>query len=329
MTLPNILKSHPTYTFEYPAAIEFCESQEDIFWTAKEIALEKDLHDLKTELTEAELHGVITVLRLFTEYELRVGKDYWLGRVMNSFPRPEIQRMAASFGAIELNVHAPFYSRINEMLGLNTDEFYSEYIKDETLSARMKSIEEAVGSKELLYSLGAFSIVEGAVLYSNFAFLKHFQSEGKNKLMNLVAGINFSVRDENLHSLGGAWLFRTLLNESESIAEESDVLEGGLSGFCDLVRDHEYKIIDMIFEKGKIVGITDHQLKNFVDSRLNLCMNQLGYQGLYEVDYNPIAKWFYKNIQSAHLHDFFQKQGNAYSRDWKESKFNWDIAEGV
>src|SRR5690606_31191227 len=145
------------------------------------------------ELTEAELHGVTTVLRLFTEYELRVGADYWLGKVMKSFKRPEIQRMAAAFGAIELNVHAPFYARINELLGLNTNEFYSEYIKNDVLRSRIEAIEEAVSSKDLLYSLGAFSIVEGAILYSNFAFLKHFQAEGKNKLMNLVAGINFSV----------------------------------------------------------------------------------------------------------------------------------------
>jgi ribonucleotide reductase beta subunit family protein with ferritin-like domain len=322
----NILKEHKTYTFEYPQAIEFCEKQEDIFWTAKEIALEKDLHDLKSELTEAELHGVTTVLRLFTEYELRVGGDYWLGRMMNSFHRPELQRMFASFGAIELNVHAPFYAKINELLGLNTDEFYSSYINDHILVARLGSIQEAVSSKDLLYSLGCFSIVEGAVLYSNFGFLKHFQAEGKNKLMNLVAGINFSVRDENLHSLAGAWLYKQLFQELQANYVQN--MER-LVNFCNTVRDHEHKIIDMIFEKGKIVGITEHQLKNFVDSRLNLCMQQLGFQPLYEVNYNPIASWFYKNLQSSQLHDFFQKQGNSYNRDWKEQNFNWTLAEGA
>lgn len=324
----NILKRHKTYTFEYPQAIEFCEKQEDIFWMAKEIALEKDLHDLKTELTEAELHGVTTVLKLFTEYELRVGGDYWLGRMMKSFHRPELQRMFASFGAIELNVHAPFYAKINELLGLNTDEFYTDYIRDDVLRARIESISKAVGDKDLPYSLGCFSMVEGAILYSNFAFLKHFQAEGKNKLMNLVAGINFSVRDENLHSLAGAWLFKTLLRElDDKDANEHYGFE--LLNFSTLVREHEHKIIDKIFEKGKIQGITDHQLKNFVDSRLDLCLQQLGFEPHYKVEYNPIAPWFYKNLQQSQLHDFFQKQGNTYSRDWSESKFGWLLAEGA
>lgn len=329
----NILKPHSTYTFDYPKAIEFAEQQADIFWTDKEIALEKDLHDLKTVLTEQELHGVTTVLKLFTEYELKVGTDYWLGRVMRLFKRPEIQRMAAVFGAVELGIHAPFYSRINELLGLNTDEFYESYTEDPVLNDRMKHIEGIVGiptktEYEALLSLGAFSILEGAILYSNFAFLKHFQAEGKNKLMNLVGGINFSVRDENLHSLAGAWLFQELLSESSLDDEERHDLILDLTEFCNTVLGHEQQIIEMIFEKGPIRGITEVQLDNFVQSRINLCMEQLGYHPLYEVTYNPIAKWFYKSIQSSQIHDFFVKVGNTYTRDWKEKDFNWSINEG-
>lgn len=324
MKTPNILKHHKLYTIEYPTAIEFAEAQEDIFWTAKEVELEKDMNDLKNSLTEAELHGVITTLRLFTEYELRIGTDYWLGRMMRSYHRPEFQRLFSIFGMTELNTHAPFYSRINELLGLNTNEFYSSYIQNDVLRSRIECIEEAVNSKDLLYSLGCFSIVEGAILYSNFAYLKHFQSGGKNKLMNLVGGIDFSVRDENLHSLAGAWIYRTTAAESGVRMDPMPFVR-----FCETVRDHEYKIIDMIFEKGDIPGITSEQLKTFVDSRLNLCLNQLGFEGIYRVDNNPIADWFYKKIQSNKLHDFFQNQGNSYTRNWSESKFNWKINEGV
>ena len=52
-------------------------------------------------------HAVITALKLFTKYELRVGEEYWLGRVFNTFKRPEPRRMASCFGNVELNVHAP------------------------------------------------------------------------------------------------------------------------------------------------------------------------------------------------------------------------------
>ena len=225
----RLLQPKTTYTVDYPVAIEFAETQMDVFWTPTEIELEKDLHDLKTNLTEAELHGVVTVLRLFTEYELVVGGDYWSGRMKRLFKRPDIERMCNCFSFIELNVHAPFYAKLNEVMGLATDEFFESYKDNPILKQRIDWIHDVVATPttseyNILLSIGAFSMIEGAVLYSNFAFLKHFQAEGKNKLVNLTAGINFSVRDENLHSLGGAWLFKTLLAESALTDKEKSEL---------------------------------------------------------------------------------------------------------
>ena len=275
---------------------------------------------LHNSLTEAELHGVTTVLKLFTLYELHVGNEYWLDYVRKKFPRPEIQRMASYFGAVELNVHAPFYNRVNEVMGLNTDEFYSSYVDDETLRNRMEWIERQFETDDPLLALAIGSITEGAILYSNFAFLKHFQAEGKNKLTNLTAGINFSVRDENLHSLAGAWLYRQLAEELGGVSE--DVVKQ-IYKTAEQILEHESRIIDMIFEKGDIKGITEHQMKQFIKSRLNLCLSQLGLEPKFEVDYDPISKWFYKNINSGQLHDFFNKQGNNYTRTWKETNFEW------
>ena len=318
-----ITDTQEAYIIEYPQAEVFAEQQEDIFWTAKEIGMEKDLHDLHNSLTEAETHGVVTVLKLFTKYEVHVGNEYWLDFVRRKFKRPEIQRMASLFGMFELNVHAPFYNKINEVLNLNTEEFYNSYIEDKTLKGRMDWLDSQFDGDDTLYSLAVGSIVEGAVLYSNFAFLKHFQAEGKNKLVNLTAGINFSVRDENLHSLAGAWLFNTLKEESELDIIATDRLTQKVNKTCNKILEHESRIIDMIFEKGDIRGITEHQMKQFIKARLNLCLSQINLEPLYEVEYDPISKWFYKNINSGQLHDFFHKQGNNYNRDHSEVKFVW------
>ena len=43
-----ITDTQEAYIIEYPQAEVFAEQQEDIFWTAKEIGMEKDLHDLQT-----------------------------------------------------------------------------------------------------------------------------------------------------------------------------------------------------------------------------------------------------------------------------------------
>lgn len=310
-----------SYVVHYPQAIEFAETQEKIFWTANEIAVEKDIQDLRVNMTEAEHHGVITTLKLFTLYELVAGNEYWLGRVREAFPRPEIQRMAASFGFFELNVHAPFYNRLNEALYLNTEEFYNNYVKDPVLVERKKFIDGVVADPDDLVSLGTFSLVEGAVLYSSFAFLKHFQTKGKNKLLNVVRGINFSVRDENLHAMAGAWLFKRLAHESDW--QDYDVSINKIVEAAYKIYEHEERIIDMIFEKGKIEGITDHQMKCFVQSRINICLKNLGIEPLFEVKYNPIADWFYDSINAVQFHDFFTGVGNEYNRDWNEKGFKW------
>ncbi len=320
---PKILQRQDAYVFEYPIAIEYADKQNSVFWTHDEIKLEKDIQDILVNMTESERHGVITVLKLFTHYELAVGNEYWGGRVKKTFKRPEIGRMADSFTFFETNVHAPFYNKINELLHLNTEEFYNSYVENPQLKERMEFIDAAVADKDILYSLGVFSMVEGAILYSSFAFLKHFQSQGKNKLKNLVAGINFSVRDENLHSEGGSWLFRTLLSESRLTPEKQTELFDKIKESARTLQQHEYHIIDMIFEKGRIDGITPHQMKVFVDSRINLCLQNLGVGEIFEVGSNPVADWFYFGISQTIIHDFFQNVGNQYKRTYSESEFEW------
>jgi ribonucleotide reductase beta subunit family protein with ferritin-like domain len=329
MAQPRIITPKSEYTVDYPVALDFTKKQVDVFWTPDEIEMEKDLHELKTGLTESELHGVITTLKLFTQYEIHVGNEYWGGIAKEMFPRPDIERMTNCFSFIEINVHAPFYAKINEVLGLATNEFYNSYKEDPALAERMDWIDKMVALPkrstvmQKLLSIGAFSIVEGAILYSNFAFLKHFQANGKNKLTNLVAGINFSVRDENLHSLGGAWLFQTLLEESELKDIDKLELQYTLEDVCKQAYEHEKVIIAKVFEKGGIKGITANQMEAFIQSRLDLCLTNLGYDAIFKPTYNPIAKWFYKNISASVMHDFFSRQGNSYNRDWKEGGFKW------
>lgn len=323
MSNVQILTPKSTYTYDYPQALSYTERQQSIFWTADEIEMDKDIHDLKTNLTEAELHGVTTVLKLFTLYELHVGNEYWLDYVRKTFPRPEIQRMASLFGMFELNVHAPFYDKLNDVMGLKTDEFYESYTKDKVLADRMAWVDRQFKVDDPLLITAMGSITEGAILYSNFAFLKHFQAEGKNKLMNMTAGINFSVRDENLHSEAGAWLYKQLLKEEKPSGDRMGKVLTKINFTCRQILEHESRIIDMIFEKGTIKGITDVQMKNFVKARLNLCLKQLDIHPMFGVEYDPISQWFYKNINSGSLHDFFTKQGNNYSRDWTEGKFAW------
>lgn len=307
-----------TYTVDYPQAVEFRNKQSSIFWPPEEVKVGKDKQDILVNMTPAERHGVITTLKLFTKYELIIGEEFWLTKIMQSFPRPEIQSMASLFGAMELSVHAPFYAKLNEELNLATDEFYNAYLEDPVLTERIEFLDKILSDDDLAYSLAAFSFIEGAVLYSSFAFLKHFQTNGKNKLLNVVSGINFSARDEALHSEATGWLFQQYIKEAGINPSE---YEAKAIAIGSIVYEHEKAIIQKIFSEGDIEGITETQLDSFVKSRINICLRNLGYKNLYEVTYNPIAEYFYKSINGYSMNDFFVSVGNQYERSWTGEGF--------
>jgi ribonucleotide reductase beta subunit family protein with ferritin-like domain len=321
-----------TFTVDYPQAVEFTEKQARIFWPSTEVKVEKDKQDILVNMTEPERHATITVLKLFTKYEQIIGDDFWLSFVFKRFPRPaDIQPMAVMFSAMELAVHSRFYSRLNEELGLATDDFYNEYKTDPALSERIAFLHSVLDGDDELRALGAFTFGEGAILYSSFAFLKHFQSKGKNKLLNTVSGINFSARDEALHSEAAGWLFQTLKQEMLDADEIDETycekLKEQIYDAATIVLEHERLIIKKLFSKGKIEGVTDVQLEHFVQSRINVCLRNMGYDNLYKVEYNPIGEWFYKGINGYSSTDFFSSVGNQYDRAWSKTGFTFKEKE--
>ena len=321
-----------TFTVDYPEAVDFMNKQQAIFWPHFEVKVAKDKQDILVNMTESESHGTIETLRLFSKYENIIGDEFWLNFVMKKFPRAaDIQPMAAMFGAMELAVHLNFYKTLNEELGIATDDFYNSYKEDEELNQRIEYLETILHQEDDLRALGGFTFGEGAVLYTSFAFLKHFQSQGKNKLLNVVSGINFSARDENLHAEAAAWLFRTLKKEKIEAGlldkEYLDKLEADIYESAKTVLEHEKLIIKKIFSKGKIEGITETQLEYFAKSRINKCLRELGYKNLWEVDYNPISEWFYRGINGYQMQDFFSSQGNQYQRNWDANSFKWNNEE--
>lgn len=308
---------------EHKEPIEFAEQQLKVFWTPEEINVEKDIQDVLVNFTESEKHAVITTLKLFSIYETHAGSEYWGGRFKQMFDGAEFHRMASVFSMFELAVHAPFYNKINQLLHIDTPEFYMSYLDNPVLKERVEHIGEIIDHKDDLISLAAFSMVEGVILYSSFAFLKHYQSQGKNKLMNIVRGINMSVRDESLHSSAGAWSFKHKLSKLPKNPEYEIKIESEIRKVANKIYEHECQIIKMMFEKGDIKGVTEHQLECFVKSRINECLIELGFKKEYEVKYNPIAEHFYDGINKFQFNDFFSAVGREYNRNWDQAGFKW------
>lgn len=313
------------WVIEYENIDKMADEQFDALWPWNEPEVENDIADLRVNCTESEKHGIITTLKLFTHYEIHAGDDYWTGRFMNTFPRPEFKRLGSLFGAVEMNSHAPFYNKINESLYLDTEEFYGEWRSSEVLRERMKFIGKIIGSEDDLLSLAGFSFIEGAVLYSSFAFLKHFQAQecGKDLIKNICRGVNLSVGDENLHAVGGATVFQILKKERNLTSEQEELLADIITKIAVECYEHEAEIVEMLFSKGEIPGLTKQSLLDFVKHRINICLENLGVKPLFDKEELDgfIESWFYRNINSFQMHDFFSGGGSEYSINWKRERF--------
>jgi len=195
----------------------------------------------------------------------------------------------------------------------------------------MKFIGKYVGHSNYLLSTGAFTFVEGAILYTSFGYLKHFQAEeyGKNLIVNTCRGINQSTADENIHAIGSAMAFRDLMHESKLNEEETKYIENKMREIALEVYRHEEAIVEIMYSEGEIPRLNRDSLKDFAKHRCNICLNMLGFGPVFdesECD-TTIASWFYKNINSVQLHDFFTAHGSEYNGHWDRKKFGkvWEI----
>ena len=303
--------------FEYQDAFDFYKNQHRAHWLADEVPLASDLNDWKLKLNESEKNLIGNILKSFAQTEVHVN-DYWSTKVSVWFPKPEIQAMARVFADFE-SIHAEAYARLNEELGL--DDFKA-FLEDEVSKAKIDRLIEVPGEslEERALSLAIFSaFTEGVNLFSSFAVLMSFQ------LRNLMKGtgqiVEWSVRDESLHSKAGCWLYRTLLKECPEL--DTPEMRNKIVEACDLSVQLEFAFIEKAFEVGDIEGLNKEQLKAFIKARANEKMIELGYNAIYnDVDPNLVKQmeWF-GHLTSGKTHqDFFAGRVTSYSK----STADWD-----
>lgn len=312
----------------YEKADALAEQQMNILWFPKELGVEKDEGDIRTKCTEGERHGITTVLKLFTRYELMLGgEEFWGGKVSKMFPRPEVQRMASTFSFVELGVHAVFYDLINKALGIATDEFYMSWKDDETMRARMAFIDKYANSDCPLEATAAFAFMEGVVLFSNFAFLKSFNVGGYNLIPHITAGIDASSKDEDTHSVASAWLHRQCLAEREQLglidAQGKQNLRKKIKRIAEKVYEHESALCDLIFEKGGIRTVTKEEIMDFIQDRINMVLSYLNMKPMFEKQQGVVSDWFYAQLSSFKYSDFFNTQQIQYVRNWKKHELGF------
>lgn len=318
-----------SYARYYPEIVRLANKQlEEQFWTSSEMIVELDRMQLLYELTPDQLHAVKYILSLFVRYELNVG-DMWK-RVAEVFPRPEVKMAASVIEMVERAIHAEFYNQLNVQLGIDTDEHYLAYTKDPILYERAKWIGDLLkNDDDPILGIIIFSMTETALLFSSFAILKSFQSNGYNMLPVIVRGTNQSAVDEDLHGQISAEIINTYYSElgyplSEDKKRCADILMA-----VDYAFAHECRIIDTAIRGDYFNGVPKQEYKEFVKRRLNIYLERIGLPPRFEVGECSIVNWFELNTYAYKMVDFFTPGvGMEYESSWDDDGFVRGWKEG-
>jgi ribonucleoside-diphosphate reductase beta chain len=323
----NLLHERIVYKpFEYPQAYEYWLSQQQAHWLHTEVPMMSDLTDWNSNLNVTEKNIIGSILKGFAQTETVVN-DYWSGLVTKWFRKPEVIMMATTFGSME-TVHAEAYSLLNETLGLDN---FSEFLEDESTMAKIENLmfvrDSFNGEKnlhEIAKSLAIFSaFTEGVNLFSSFAVLLSFKM--RNKLKGVGQIVEWSIRDESMHSEAGCWLFRTLIEENPFLKTKE--LEAAINEAALLSLKLELDFIDKVYELGDLEGCPKYDLQNFIKNRVNTKLGDLGYNPIItDIDMTAVErmKWF-DHLSAGKQHtDFFANRVTNYSKGhmtWDESIF--------
>jgi ribonucleoside-diphosphate reductase beta chain len=303
--------------FEYDKLLEFAQGIQKTYWIHDEVDFSADLHQFKTELSDVERYIIGTILKTFAQTEVHVADEFW-SQMHNYMPKPEVFLVCSTFTENEMR-HALAYDKLNEILGL-TD--YATFLEDDVAAARLENLmkirknhEGNPSVRDLARTLAVFGgFTENVNLFSQFAILRSFSSNGRNLLTNIADIIDWSQQDEKTHATCAIYLFNTLIEENPDIWD--DEFKADIYTAARVTFEIEINLIDQIFEQGELPNLSKVQLVNFMKARINQSLLSMNLKSIFNVDEELLQEmsWFEDNFSALSHKDFFAKRPSEYTK---------------
>jgi hypothetical protein len=141
-------------------------------------------------LNPHQLNSVTVTLQLFVEIEQKVG-EVW-EQIAHWYPHSEIEGACAEIARMEKSVHAFFYQKMSDVLNIDPEETAKNQETITVLKSKLEFLTKITSNlaDDKPLALATVALIEQVLLFSNFAMLKSFQSNGHNDLFNFE--INWS-----------------------------------------------------------------------------------------------------------------------------------------
>jgi len=307
----------------YPWTDKFIQAMHDGFWTDKEFSFKSDVHDFKTVLTEQERNIIIRTLSAIGQIEVSV-KSFW-AKLGDNLPHPSLQDLGYVMANTEV-IHNNAYERLLTVLGL--EDVFEENLKLDWIQGRVNYLKKYThrfykdSKKQYLYALILFTLfVENVSLFSQFYIINWFATH-KNVLKDTDQQVKYTRNEENIHALVGIQIINTVREECPELFD--DELEAKITGHALDAYKAESKIVDWMINGIDEPGLNANILKEFIKSRINDSMKQIGFAAPFEIDSALIAEtvWFDEQLHGNNMTDFFFSRPTEYSK--KNQSFGED-----
>ena len=303
--------------FHYPWAYDMWLKHEQSHWLHTEVPMLGDVKDWKARLTQEEKYFLTNVFRFFTQSDIDVAGGY-INNYLPNFPQPELRMMLSGFAAREA-LHIAAYSHLIESLGM-PDTMYNEFNEYDAMREKHEFFQSKImNGAHIPVKIAAISaFTEGLSLFSSFIMLLNFPRHGKMKGMGQI--VTWSIVDETMHTEGLIKLFRTFVEENKQMW--NDETESQIYSVCEKMVELEDKFIDLAFTMGKVEGLRDTEVKEYIRYIADRRLISMGMKGIYKVKKNPLP-WVEEMINAPTHTNFFENRATDYAKgalagDWSE-----------
>ena len=294
--------------FHYPWAYDMWLKHEQSHWLHTEVPMLEDVKDWKNRLSTEEKYFLTNIFRFFTQSDIDVAGGY-VKNYLPMFPQPEIRMMLTGFAAREA-LHVAAYSHLIESLGM-PETVYNEFLEYDAMREKHEYFLENVGDNTSIpvriAAISAFT--EGLALFSSFIMLLNFPRHGKMRGMGQI--VTWSIVDETMHAEGMIKLFREYVEENREIW--TDETKGTIYTIATKMVELEDKFVDLAFQMGKVEGLRDTEVKEYIRYIADRRLISMGMKGIFKVKKNPLL-WVEEMINAPTHTNFFENRATDYAK---------------
>jgi ribonucleoside-diphosphate reductase beta chain len=304
---------HP---YEYPQLIKYASAIHESFWTPEHFTYDRDVNDFIVKLNDVERTVVTRSMLSIGIVENRV-KTFW-SRIDMRMPKTEIAIVGHTFAGNEV-IHQISYEKLLTLLGLEKEfEKVSEVPcmqgRSEYLGKYLQGV-YSKSNKEFTKSLILFTLlVENVSLFSQFLIVSSFKKH-KNMLTNFNSIISATAREENLHAKFGEELVNIIRKQEPEWFD--DEMESKIRRNIKKALTAEIGVLDWIFEKGELPFLPKESIVEYLKSRFNKSLNQIGYKDEFIIKEELLEPTEFLEVQlmATASFDFFNEKSTDYSQN--------------